>query len=303
LAVTRPTARRRAQKRPRYGLRRLLILLLLLLPFVAWKAWAFWESIPLQAEGAAPRVVVSKPVYVAIMGVDEREHDSGRSDTLLLMRLDPTTKKVDVVNIPRDTRITYSSGKESKINAAYAIDGPELTTEVVGNLLGIDRPYYVTVNFNAFEELVNQVGGVEMTVEKHYVYDDPYQDLHIDIKPGRQTMYGETALQYVRLRYDGVTNSDIARIGRQQEFLRALVTKVPSNWTRIPAMISTVRKYVKTNIPEGDQLKLAKALWEARGNLAMQTLPGTAAEDETGDWLIDQPTWSEVIRAWRSNTP
>jgi LCP family protein required for cell wall assembly len=280
-----------------------MVLLILLLPVLAWRAWAFWESIPIEAEGDAPRVVATKPVYVAVMGVDERENDTGRSDTLILVRLDANTKQIRLVNIPRDTRVAYSDGTVAKMNAAYAKGGPQLTTAMLANQLGIERPYYVTVNFQAFEELVDLVGGVEMTVDKHYVYDDPYQDLHIDIPAGRQTLYGKTALHYVRLRYDGVTNSDIARIGRQQEFLKALVGRVPANWTAIPRMIDTVRKYVKTNIPEGDQLKLAKALWEARTNLTMQTLPGSAVEDETGDWLIDQAQWNEVKSQWLKQNP
>lgn len=289
---------RQKKKRPRFWLRRLVILLVLLIPVGVWYGWDFIDSLKVTPTAPAARIVTGKPVFVAIMGVDQREHDVGRSDTLMLMRLDPKTEAVSVINIPRDTLATVA-GEPSKINAAYATGGPERTTEVLSSLLGIERPYYVTLNFQAFEELVNLVGGVQIDVEQHFVYDDPFQDLHIDIPAGRQTLLGEQALHYVRIRYDGVTNSDIARIERQQKFLQAFKEKVPSNWTRIPAMIRTVQKYIKTNIPEADQLKLAKALFDARGNVAMQTLPGTP-DDATGDWILDVTKWSEVTRLWTS---
>lgn len=295
----RRTIQPRRRTRPNYWLRRLVVLLILLMPVSAWKAWSFYSHLPVKAEGTAPRLVPDKPVYVAVMGVDERENDVGRSDTLMLLRLDSNLNTVSVINIPRDTRVTHLDGDHTKINAAYAAKGPDYVTEVVADLLSIPKPYYVTINFKSFEELVDLVDGVSIDVEKHYVYDDPFQDLHIDIPAGRQHMYGEMALHYVRLRYDGVTNSDIARIERQQKFLQAFKEKLPANWSKVPSMIQTLRQYVKTNVPESDQLKLLKALFDARNNLTMKTLPGTP-DDATGDWLLDPVQWSEVKQSWQS---
>lgn len=288
---------RRRRKQPRYWLRRLLVILLLLLPVLVWQGWAFLKELPLIAEGSAPRVESTKPVYVAIMGVDERANDIGRSDTLILVRLDPKSDRLDVVNLPRDTRVQIE-GEMHKLNAAYALGGPTEVTEVLESFLGIDRPYYVTVNFKAFEELVTAVGGVPMTLDRDYAYEDPYQDLYIDLKAGQQIMDGRTALHYVRLRYDGVTNSDVARIERQQEFLQALLGQLSANWTRVPGMIKIMRKYVRTNIPEADQLGLAKLLWDARENVAMQTLPGSFSDDAYGDWLLDEAGWKELTQSW-----
>lgn len=298
-APQRTSQRRRPnKKRPRYWLRRLMVLLVILLPLSAWAAWNYSvETLQVPAEGTAPRVVADKPVYVAVMGVDERKGDVGRSDTLLLVRLDPALQTVRVINIPRDTRVTYESGRQSKINAAYAIEGPELVTSVISDLLGVDRPYYVTVNFKAFEEIVNAVDGVPITVDQHYVYDDPYQDLHIDIPAGPQVLEGQQALHFVRLRYDGVTDSDIGRIARQQQFLMAFKDRLPANWNRIPKMIQTMKKYIRTNIPEEDQVKLAMGLFAARSNVTAEMLPGVP-DDETGDWLLDKAEWNEVVRSW-----
>ena len=290
--------KRSSKKRPRFWLRRFLVLLMVLLPVGVWYGWDFVDSLKVTPTATAPRIVAGKPVFVAIMGVDQRKNDVGRSDTLMLLRLDPRASQVSVINVPRDTLATVD-GSPSKINAAYATGGPGMTADVLSELLDIERPYYVTLNFEAFEELVNLIGGVQIDVEKHYVYDDPFQDLHIDIPAGRQLLLGEQALHYVRLRYDGVTNSDIARIERQQKFLQAFKEKLPSNLTRITSMIRTIQKHIQTNIPEDDQMKLARALFDARGNVTMQMLPGIP-DDSTGDWLLNREQWNEVTRVWTS---
>jgi LCP family protein required for cell wall assembly len=293
----------RPRKRPHYWFRRLALLLALLLPLAGWRTWTnLRDHLPLKAAGNAPRMVAGQPVYVAVMGVDERAHDVGRSDTLMLLRLDPGTDALSIVNIPRDTRVSFPSGRRSKINAAYSAGGAEFVTEVISHAFGVPRPYYVTMNFQAFVQIVDQLGGVEMTVDKHYVYDDPYQDLHINIPAGAQKMDGKTALEFVRLRYDGVTNSDIARIGRQQQFMQALrqVLLSPSALLKVRSLSDTMRHNIQTNLPEGDQLQLAAALFKARNHVAMQTLPGTP-DDATGDWQLDQAKWNEVTHAWKAN--
>lgn len=287
------------RKRPNYWWRRLMLLLLLLLPLVVWKGWSSLDALPIEPEEEAPPVAAGQPVYIVVMGVDERKEDIGRADTLILVRLDPDAQHVGLVNIPRDTLITWPSGDQGRINTAYSIGGAREVTEAVGNLLAIPRPYYVTVNFQAFTEVVDLIGGVTINVPHHYVYEDPLQDLYIDIPAGLQTMRGETALKYVRLRYDGFTNSDIARIERQQQFMAAMKEKLssPAYWSRIPSIIKSARRHVKTNLPENDQVHLAEAAFKARDQIQMLTLPG-APDDETGDWLFDKQAWSEVIKSW-----
>lgn len=297
---TQPSAapRRRRRKRPKYWLRRLMVLLLILSPGLLWLGCsALQRGLTLPAEGSAPRVAANQPVYVVALGVDRRTEDSGRSDTIILVRLDPTTQTLDLIHIPRDTEVSLPEGGPSKINAAYAEGGPELVTQVVGRLLDIPQPYYVTVDFASFEAIIDALGGVEITVDQHYQYEDPYQDLYIDIPPGRQVMYGRTALQYVRMRYDGVTNSDIGRIERQQQFIQALQAKLtdPASWWKAKDLFKIVRQYVTTNIPEADQLQLVESAFAARGNLKMEILPGDFAG---ADWVLDQGRWKDLVRSW-----
>jgi len=286
--------------RPSYWQRRSVILLLLLLPLLAWGAWSAYERFgPIDAEGDAPRVIADKPVYVVILGVDERGGDVGRSDTLLLVRLYRRTETADIINIPRDTLVKYPDGQHERINSAYPWAGTELVTRVISDTLDIPNPYYLKLNLKSFEEIVDAVGGVTVTVDRHYHYSDPYQDLEIDILPGRQIMDGETALKFVRIRYDGVTNDDIARIERQQQFLTEMKDKLssPIYYLKIPELISKLRKHVTTNIPERDQIGVAEALFRARSNLTMETLPGTP-DDDTGQWIIDRAAWNDLKQGW-----
>lgn len=292
-----PAPRRRRRKRPNYWLRRLMVLLLLLSPALIWLGLSALRQGILPAEGSAPRVAANKPVYVLALGVDRRTEDTGRSDTIILVRLDPTAQSLHLIHIPRDTEVSLPEGGQSKINAAYAEGGPELVTRVVARLLDIPQPYYVSVDFASFEAIIDALGGVEITVDQHYQYEDPYQDLYIDIPPGRQVMYGRTALQYVRLRYDGATNSDIGRIQRQQQFIQALQAKLtdPSAWWKAKDLFKILRQYVTTNIPEADQLRLVESAFAARGNLKMDVLPGDFAG---ADWVLDQARWKDLVQSW-----
>ncbi|MFZ5814655.1 MAG: LCP family protein [Bacillota bacterium] len=287
------------RRRPNYWLRRLLLLLLLAAPLLAWSGYAqVRQALTVKAEGNAPRVERAEPVYLLLLGVDERKDDVGRSDTVILVRLGRAPEQIDVVSIPRDTRITLNGGR-AKLNAAYPDGGAERVTEVVAELLEVPRPYYVKINLQAFEQLIDQLGGVEITVDRSYHYEDPYQNLVIDIPEGRQVMDGQTALKFVRLRYDGVTNDDIARIARQQQFMQAVQAKFaePSSWLRIPTLIATMKEQIATDVPEQDQLPLAQALFGARHSLNLMTLPGLP-DDATGDWLLDPAKWSEVKQRW-----
>lgn len=305
-ATDRRPVRRIRRKRPNYWLRRLVVLSLLLIPIAAWRGWAYvheaWLTIPVPAPEKAAPVVAGQPVYVVVLGVDERTEDAGRADTLLLLRLAPDRQSADLVNIPRDTWVTYSNGSQGKINAAYSNGGPTHVASVVANLLGLPaRPYYVQLNLQAFVEIVDALGGVTIDVDKHYLYEDPYQDLVINIRAGPQLMDGQTALKFVRLRYDGVTNDDIGRIKRQQQFIAAVQKKVlsPAYLSKLPGLLNTVRQHVKTNIPESDQLNLAQEFFKARANLRMERLPG-APNDETGDWILDPLGWQAFTKSWTS---
>lgn len=299
LRVTNRIPNRRPKAR--YWLRRLLIIGFLIIPTLVFAGWhLLYGGLIATDPGAAtaPRVPPKTPIYVLVLGVDERpeREDPGRSDTMMLVRLSRTAEAAHVVSIPRDT-LADIRGRSGKVNTAYSIGGPELSAQTVSQLLHVQVPYYVKVNLEGFVEIIDQLGGIDLDVERDYYYHDPYQDLTISLSKGPQRLTGEQALQYVRLRYDGAANDDISRIKRQQKFLQAVRERLVKSPLKAAGAVSTLRKHVTTNIPDKDQLALASMLFDARDNLSVLTLPGHP-DDETGNWLFDRDDWQETMETW-----
>ena len=181
--------------------------------------------------------------YVLLMGVDRRNGDSGRSDTLILAAINEEQGRVSLLSIPRDTRIKVGDYGYDKINHAYAYGGHEMALSAVSGLLGVQVRHYIIIDTSAFERIVDAVGGVDINVEKRMYYEDPWDDnggLIIDLIPGEQHMDGAHAIQYVRYR-DG--EGDIGRIGRQQRFMRAFFAQLISTevFTRLSAVMEEVK--------------------------------------------------------------
>jgi len=141
--------------------------------------------------------------YVLLMGVDRRDGDVGRSDTLMLAAVDEEHGRAALLSIPRDTRIEVGSYGYDKINHAYAFGGHEMTLASVSALVGVPITHYIMVDTSSFERIVDAVGGVDIDVEKRMYYEDPWDDgggLVIDLQAGEQHMNGAQAIQYVRYR-------------------------------------------------------------------------------------------------------
>ncbi len=228
---------------------------------------------------------------VMIMGVDERIDDVGRSDTLMIATLDPSTDHAALLSIPRDTRVKIKGRGYDKINAAYAYGGEKLAENTVESFLGIDIDHYLIVNTNSFVRLVDAIGGIDIDVEKRMYYEDPWDDnggLVIDIYPGIQHMDGEKAVTYVRYRDE---EGDIGRVRRQQEFMAACMDKItsPSIIPKIPGIISEIMDAVQTDLSFREILGLAGALKDAQQNgLDMEMVPGKPLYiDGVSYWIPD----------------
>src|SRR5262249_36297780 len=152
-----------------------------------------------------------------------------RSDTILLVRLDPKRKRVAVMSIPRDLAVTIPGhGDQMKINQAYDFGGAKLTTETVKQLfetaIGKNFPIngVIDVNFNGFQRAVTSVPGVYVAVDRRYYTPPTPGPPEIALDPGYQRLAGSAPLPYVRYRH---TDSDIFRAARQQDFLRQAVSQ------------------------------------------------------------------------------
>ncbi|TWH45973.1 LCP family protein [Sporomusa sp. KB1] len=227
-------------------------------------------------------------INILVMGVDERSDDVGRSDTMMVVTVDTSTKQVSLLSVPRDTRVKIPGNGWDKINHAYAYGGHKLSQKAVEDLLGIPMDYYVLINFAAFNKIVDAVGGVTIDVEKRMYYEDPYDNLVIDLQPGEQKLDGRTAIKYVRYRDE---EGDIGRIARQQKFLKALLEEVTSPFIlpRVPSIIREVNAAVTTDMTTADMIKLAKLLNDAgKTGLKAAMVPGKPAYiDDISYWLPD----------------
>lgn len=228
---------------------------------------------------------------------------SARSDVMILVSFDPETKEVGLLSIPRDTR-AYIPGvvfDYEKIAHANAYGGAELAVRTVEQFLGVTIHYWVRVDFEGFRKAVDALGGVDVDVPKDMRYDDPEQDLHIDLKKGPQHLNGEQALDLVRYRND--KDADIGRIGVQEQFLNALIKKAAtvSGALKIPELIRTLGPYIATDVSTDDILRLANmALGVRPQNVKMGMVPGAPQDISEGDevlsyWIADREGTTKIV--------
>ena len=218
---------------------------------------------------------------------------SGLTDTMMLVRLDPTQNKLSVLSIPRDTQAEIRDHGLRKINEANALGGPSLAAESTSHLLGdvpIDR--YLRVNVQAIEKLVDALGGVTVYVPKDMKYQDDSQHLYINLKEGKQHLDGDKTLQLLRFRKDNL--GDIGRIQRQQMVTRALVEQAlkPQTLLKIPDILSILQAYIDTNLTTEELFAIAgMAAQTKRNDVQMLILPGDFSRNgrrEVSYWLPNQ---------------
>lgn len=255
---------------------------------------------------------MTRPVNILVMGVDrvpDAPKDSpaglnGRSDTLLLLRLDPSDSSVKMLSIPRDTHVNNPFLSIDKINQANADGGAALAADVVSSTLdGVKIDRYVRVTTEAFRKLVDLVGGVEVFVPKKMHYKDVTQRLEINLEPGLQTLNGEQAEQFVRFRQD--ENGDIGRVQRQQLLLKAVRQRLtnPSILPRLPEMMSVMKNYVDTNINWEEMLALANfGLNLQQTDIKMVMLPGRFSQmgefDGRSYWVVDEEKRDRLMQQY-----
>lgn len=214
-------------------------------------------------------------INILAFGVDDTA-DIQRSDTIILVHLNQQKNYVGVLSIPRDTRVMIPGHGLDKINHSYAYGGAELLKKSVSQFLNVPIDYYFEVHLDAVEDFVDQLGGVEINVEKDLFYSDVAGGLYIDLKKGRQMLSGEQVLQYVRFRHD--SQGDIGRISRQQQFLKAISDKVLSKQKllEIPIIVKRLNDSMKTDMPVIQMISLSKPFAEAlrAGKVNTTSVPG-----------------------------
>lgn len=218
-------------------------------------------------------------VNILLAGVDERQYQQTggyRTDTLILASVDPTTKRIELLSIPRDSRVNIPKHGMDKINAAVEYGGMNMTVAVVQKLTGIHINGYIKTTFDGFKSIIDTLGGIEVNVDKnmYYLTGDKVDGV-INLKKGDQTLDGTKALEYARFREDAL--GDIGRTVRQQTVLKAIAKKLmqPSSIPKIPELIPEFKNAVDTNLPLSDLITLGEvAVHFDSSKVISQTLPG-----------------------------
>jgi len=184
------------------------------------------------------------PFSVLMLGVDEREGDKGRSDTMIVLTVNPNNNSVKMLSIPRDTRTEIiGKGKEDKINHAYAFGGVSMAMDTVENFLDIPIDYYIQVNMEGFMKMVDAVGGVTVQNDLDFTQDG------FHFAKGKLTLNGAEALSYTRMRKED-PQGDFGRQTRQRQIIEGIVKEGASlsSLTRFSDIFTVLGKNVKTNL-------------------------------------------------------
>ncbi len=221
-----------------------------------------------------------------------------RSDVIMLVSIDTNGKKMDILSIPRDTRVFIPKVNNlEKAGHAHAYGGPELVIQTIEEFLDVEIHRYVRADFEGFRQIINTMGGVYIDVPEDMNYKDPYQDLYIHIEAGPQELDGEKALHFVR--YRDYVDGDIGRIRAQELFLKALADKVMriATITKIPKLISDVLPYVLTDLTNEDLMYLASIGLNIKPNeVRMSILPGESGYiGDISYWLIDSTKTAQMV--------
>ncbi|WP_332695132.1 LCP family protein [Halalkalibacter lacteus] len=233
----------------------------------------------------------AQPISFLIAGVDSRgDHHSGRSDTIIVMTVNPKERSVKMLSIPRDTRTEIvGRGTIDKINHAYAFGGVEMTMDTVENFLDIPIDHYVSINMEGFKGLVDALGGVAVTNSfqfKQSGYTFPEGELFLN---------GEKALAYSRMRYED-PRGDFGRNDRQRQIVEAVIQEGAqiSSVTRVGSILNEVGKSVRTDLDLDGMWKVQSKYRGARHSVEQLEIKGNGTKID-GIYYLEIPN-DEVER-------
>ncbi|WP_368297487.1 LytR family transcriptional regulator [Cytobacillus firmus] len=211
-----------------------------------------------------------EPFSVLMLGVDERSGDKGRSDTMIVLTVNPNDKSIKMLSIPRDTRTEIvGKGFEDKINHAYAFGNEEMSMATVENFLDIPLDYYIKVNMEGFKDIVDAVGGI--TVNSSLSFNQgSYQ-----FTEGSNNLDGDAALAYVQMRKQD-PKGDFGRQDRQRQIIQGVIKKGISinSLTNFDDIFGALGKNVRTNMTFDEMKDIQKNYRDAAGNIEQMTISG-----------------------------
>ncbi len=277
-------------------------------PVIATPAGGEAAALVPTATPAVEATPTPAPINVLLLGTDERPDEGGplRTDTMILLSLDPAGQSIGMLSLPRDLWVPIpGQGVTTKINTAYTIGelnnypggGPQLAKDTVSSFIGHPVDYFVRVNFDGFREIIDLIGGIDINVP-YTIHDEEYptedygvETFHLDA--GLQHLDGATALKYARTRHG---DDDYSRSRRQQDIIRAVANKVldagmiPQLLAKAPQLLVTTQNTIQTDIPIPAGIELAKlvngsSVREVR-QLVLDSRYGEETYSAEGAWIL-----------------
>jgi LCP family protein required for cell wall assembly len=264
------------------------------------------ERLPQRAENRLAQndgSLLSEPTTILVIGTDGGKQpgraDSRRSDSLLLVRTDPGKHRLSYLSIPRDLRVDIPGYGSAKINAANQIGGPALTIETVRALTGIPIDHVIVVDFEGFKELIDALGGIDITVPKPILsnpFDCPYKPKKCEswegwrFGKGEQHMDGRRALVYSRIRTNQLdpSDTDITRTGRQQAVADAVGDKIASFGTflRLPFIGDSLAAPLVTDLSAWELTRLGWVRFRADASRSLHCRLGGEPSSFNGESIL-----------------
>ncbi len=277
-----------AKKKKRTWLRIIIITFLLILIGAGAYGYTIYKSLtktvetmhePIKRERSEKRIeditlTKKEPFSLLALGVDEREGDRGRSDTIIVLTINPNQNSVKMLSIPRDTRteiIGYN--KEDKINHAYAFGGVETAMATVENFLDIPIDYYMKINMEGFKDIVDAVGGVTVYNDLEFTSDG------VHFPKGNITLNGEKALIFSRMRYED-PRGDFGRQLRQRQIIQAVIKEGASlsSLTNYRGIFSALGNNIKTNLTFDEMVDIQKNYRSAAKEISQISIEGNGTK-------------------------
>lgn len=226
------------------------------------------------------------------------------TDTMMYVNYNVETGKVAMMSIPRDTYITNEYCVGHKLNSLYRGKNTQAFVEQIEELIGVDIDYYLIFDSKMLIDIVDKVGGVEVDVPVRMKYDDPTQNLHIDLKKGTQVLNGKQAEQFVRYRKgndgSGYARGDLQRTEVQQQFIKNFISTVLSakNLTKIPDLINVALDNTDTNITAREAFKYSTDVMKIdTSNISSCTAPGEAKYiNNISYFVMDKEKTKELVK-------
>ncbi|MEI4829873.1 LytR family transcriptional regulator [Bacillus sp. FJAT-53711] len=212
----------------------------------------------------------SQPVSILLLGADERQDDKGRSDSLMVITLNPKTKSMKTVSIPRDTYTEIvGKGTKDKINHAYAFGGVDMSVATVEKFLDVPINYYIEVNMEGFKDIVDAVGGVDVNNDLEFTEGGHHfakGDIHLN---------GDEALAFTRMRKQD-PRGDFGRQMRQRQVMQAVIKKGAhvSSLANYGDVLTAIQKNVKTNLTQDQMFDMQKNYKDCLQNQEDIQIPG-----------------------------